>query len=520
MKNDDIFFLLFWAFIFGFIIIFYYRNKYLANRKSDKRETDADPYIINREPNQDELAIGWAEGEDDATGRPVLQLKAIPQEHRDKHMYVIGGSGSGKTKFLETIISQDIKNKAGFGVIDPHGDLTESIKGRLYLAAESPASDFLREKVVLIDPTDKNAVAGFNPLEIIRGIESSYQSAELVLAFKKIWEDSWGSRMEDLLRNSLIALIENELTLVELPSFLTDNTFRLQVIEKVEHPICQAYFNRFNSLNARTRDEWIESTMNKVNAFLSIDSIRAILSAPKSTFDLREIMDEGKVLLVKLDKGRLKSGAELLGSLLLSKIQMAAFSRTDMLESERKQFYLYIDEFQNFATENFIEMLSESRKYRLSLILAHQNLTQLPIDLRDSLLSNCKLHIYFGLARTDAQLLTKEALTTLYTSPPGWEDLIQLMQELKPRQFAAKNKEEGGAAVLSSITIDKPNEIAKMEAIEFQELVSQQGIGRNYLKTYEDIKKEHDELLKKIEEEHKEKDEEPQSFNEKPKQAD
>lgn len=509
--------MLFWAFIFGFIIIFYYRNKYLANRKSDKRETDADPYIINREPNQDELAIGWAEGEDDATGRPVLQLKAIPQEHRDKHMYVIGGSGSGKTKFLETIISQDIKNKEGFGVIDPHGDLTENIKGRLYLAAESPANDFLREKVILIDPTDKNAVAGFNPLEIIQGIKSSYQSAELVLAFKKIWEDSWGSRMEDLLRNSLIALIENELTLVELPSFLTDNVFRSQVMEKVEHPICQSYFKRYNSLNARTRDEWIESTMNKVNAFLSIDAIRAILSVPKSTFDLRKIMDEGKILLVKLDKGRLKGGAELLGSLLLSKIQMAAFSRADMLESERKEFYLYIDEFQNFATKNFIEMLSESRKYGLSLILAHQNLTQLQMDLRDSLLTNCSLHMYFRLARTDAQLLAKEALTSLYKSPPGWENLIQLLQELLPRQFAAKNKVVGGAAVLYSIDIQSPHKMADMDAREFQELVRTENIGGAYIKTYEEIKKEHDDLLKKFEEEHKEKEQEkePQSFKEK-----
>lgn len=501
----------------SFILIFpfaffYFRNKHLANRKNRKRETNAEPDILSRDPNPEELAIGWAGGEDDETGKPVLQLKAVPQTYRDTHMYVIGGSGSGKTKFLESLIFQDIKNKEGFGVIDPHGDLIESIKGRMYLAVESPESNFLREKVILIDPMDKNFVAGFNPLEITQGISSADQASELVLAFKKIWEDSWGSRMEDLLRNSLIALIENNLTLAELPKFLTDAEFRNRAMEKVEHPVCLAYFNRFNSLNTRTRDEWMESTMNKVNAFLSIDSVRAMLSSPKSTFNLREIMDEGKILLVKLDKGRLKGGAELLGSLLLSKIQMAAFSRTDTPEDERKIFYLYIDEFQNFATKNFIEILSESRKYKLPLILAHQNLTQLPFDLRDSVITNCKLHVYFRLSRGDAQLLAKESLTPLYKSPPGWEDLIQVLQDLMPRQFAAKNKVDGGVVVLYSLDVDPPYKIAGMKEKEFKELVSQQGIGGNYLKSYSDIQKSHDDLLKEFEEPEEEEEENSQPF--------
>ncbi|MFH1192685.1 MAG: hypothetical protein V1655_04410, partial [bacterium] len=152
-----------------------------------------------------------------------------------------------------------------------------------------------------------------------------------------------------------------------------------------------------------------------------------------------------------------------------------------------------------------------------SLILAHQNLTQLQMDLRDSLLTNCSLHMYFRLARTDAQLLAKEALTSLYKSPPGWENLIQLLQELLPRQFAAKNKVVGGAAVLYSIDIQSPHKMADMDAREFQELVRLENIGGAYIKTYEEIKKEHDDLLKNFEEEHKEKEQEkePQSFREK-----
>ncbi|GAH15482.1 unnamed protein product, partial [marine sediment metagenome] len=254
-------------------------------------------------------------------------------------------------------------NDEGFGVIDPHGDLIEDVKGWLYFYS----SKSLEDNIILIEPTNPKAIVSFNPLEKIEGISPEEQAGELLEVFKKIWSDAWGARMEDILRNSLIALAENNLTLVELPLLLSDSLVRKRILKKVKNPTCRQRFKEYESLRPATRREWVESTLNKVNAFLSDQRIRQIFTSQKSSFNLREIIDNKKILLIKLERGRLKGSADLLGSLLLSKIQMAAFSRTDLPQSKRVPFYLYIDEFQNFATQSFIETLSEARKYRLLL---------------------------------------------------------------------------------------------------------------------------------------------------------
>src|SRR3989344_3247087 len=303
--------------------------------------------ILQREPTPDELVLGWAEGTDETTKQTTILPKGVSQEHRSTHFYVVGASGSGKTKFLETLAEQDIKNGHGFGVIDAHGDLTEDLKGYLYLLKKDEP-EFLRERVVLIDPTDPASTTCFNPLEKTEGITPAGIASELVEVFKKIWKDSWGARMEDSLKNTIIALIENNLTLAEVRLFLTNLDVRRKILERVNHDVCREYFEQFNSLPRNKQNEWMESTLNKVDAFVFDPDIRQMLASPKSSFNLREIMDNGKILLVKLDKGRMKGNADLLGSLLLAKIQAAAFSRTDILESERRDFYLYIDEVQNF----------------------------------------------------------------------------------------------------------------------------------------------------------------------------
>ena len=482
------------------------------NARGIKGSDDDCVLVRDRLPNSDELALGWAWGHDDEEDKEISQLKGVAQKHRDTHFYVVGGSGTGKTKFLESLIVQDIRNRVGFGIIDPHGDLVDDIKGYLFsahsLTGEGARSDFLHNQVVCIDPTEKNASVSFNPLERPIGISAAEQASELVGVFKKIWLDSWGARMEDLMRNSLIALIENELTLVELPKFLSDDSFREMALKKTEHPICQQYFKRFNGLNKRIRDEWAESTLNKVNAFLSDDRIRQILISPKSSFNLRNIIDTGKILLVKLDKGRLKGGADLLGSLILSKLQMAAFSRTDTLQSERKLFYLYIDEFQNFATESFIETLAEARKYRLAIILAHQNLTQLPRDLQASIFTNCGLQAYFRLSRQDAQILAKEALTSLYAQPGGWEELIQELQDLPLRCLAVKNKIEGGAVIIHSINTSMAWQSTNMSEQNFNKLIAGAQIGLRFLRGREEIEKEYQERREQYEQK-----EEPTEFH-------
>src|SRR3990167_9317865 len=453
-------------------------------------EAGKEPLVRSRSPNPDELALGWATGTDDTDSREVHQLKGVSQEHRDAHFYVVGATRSGKTKFLESLIKQDIENEFSFGMIDPHGDFTEDIKCYLYLHYKNDP-EFLQNNVVLIDPTDKNFTAVFNPLEKTKGQSSAAVALELTEAFKKIWEDSWGARMEDLLKNSLIALVENELTLAELPLFLTNTEVRRKVLSKVNHAVCRQYFERFNSLRRTTQDEWMESTLNKVNAFLFEDHLRQMLASPKSSFNLRDIMDEGKILLVKLDKGRFKSNADLLWSLLLAKIQAAAFARTDMPVSERRRFYLYIDEFQNFATDSFITMLADAAKYKLILLLAHQNLAQLPASLRASILGNCGLQAYFRISRDDANILAKESLASIYNDPPGWEQYIQALQELPRRGCVIKNKIDGGVIAVRTLDLLPPHELAETDEEQFVKEVAACGMGKNYLCERKKIEEEY-----------------------------
>lgn len=435
----------------------------------------------------DELVLGvaWKE-ECEAT---VTQMKGVAQADRAAHMYVVGGSGSGKTTFLQSLVVQDIRRKHGFAVIDPHGDLVADILGRLALIF-GPQDAFLREQVIVIDPTHKTRTAAFNPLERMRGISSAEQAAELVGVFKKIWADSWGVRMEDLLRNTLIALSENNLTLAEIPLFLSGDGFRARVMRRVEHPICRTYFTRFDSLTARVKSEWSEPILNKVNAILSDERVRHIFSATKSSFDLRAVMDEGKILLLSLDRGRLKGGGDLLGALLAAKIQMAAFARTDTPPSKRRQFYLYMDEFQNFATESFVETLAEARKYRLALIMAHQNLAQLPKTLKASIMANCGLHILFRLSREDAQTIAKESLHALYDEAPTWETHIQLLQKLPPRVFFAHNKQAGGVVLLSALDTPAPYTETGMEEETFRASVAALRIGEEHLRDRSAIERE------------------------------
>jgi hypothetical protein len=447
--------------------------------------------VLHREPTSDELVLGWAVNTDELTLETVELTKGISQSAREAHFYVVGATRTGKTKFLESLIEQDIKNGEGFCVIDPHGDLTEDVKGYLYLMK---GEEFLQENVVVIDPTDEQNIVAFNPLERTRGEKSAAVASELTEAFKKIWADAWGQRMEDLLKNTLVALIENDLTLAELPTFLTNRDIRLKILENVKHEGCRQYFyERFNAQRPQTQNEWMESTLNKVNGFLFDDRVKQMFLSRKSSFDLRDIMDNHKILLVKLDSGRLKGTADLLGSLLLAKIQAAAFTRTDTPESKRQPFYLYIDEFQNFATDSFIKMLSESAKYKLSVILAHQNLAQLPSALRASILSNCGIQAYFRISRDDSNILAKESLAPIYNNPPGWEGYIQILQELLPRQCYIKNKTLGGVVEIRQ-TLDHPKPYEKAGAEDEDEFIKEVAaceIGKNYLRDRAELEAEY-----------------------------
>ncbi|MFH2069130.1 MAG: type IV secretion system DNA-binding domain-containing protein [Candidatus Omnitrophota bacterium] len=490
-------------------------QKLFGVRKEELPEMDEDISTVPQIHYEDipgTLDLGWYYSEN----KDEYQMAKINQKDRATHFYVIGATGTGKTKFLEFLIQQDIEKGNGFGVIDPHGDLIDDIKG--FLACrynENEDEEEISERVVLIDPTDPNFTVTFNPLENLPNVSIAEQTNELVGSFKKIWSDSWGVRMEDLMRNSLIALGEAGFTLVELPRFLTTRAFREIVLEKVSHPIAQDYFRRFEVLTDRGQITWIEPVMNKINAFFSDERIRYIFSSPKSSFNLREIMDQKKILLIKLDKGKLKDAADLLGSLLMAKIQMAAFSRTDLPQNKRTPFYLYIDEFQNFASESFSVILSEARKYGLSLIMAHQTLSQISPELRSLILGNAGIQVYFRINRQDAQLLAKEAfdysgyeVKSIHSTRPvfwsyaeEWEHKIGDLQNLSPRICYAKHKIEGGVIPFQTMEIEPACENLKMEEDEYQEFLKTIPFSKKYLVSRKELTALADQRNKLIDEE-------------------
>jgi hypothetical protein len=437
-------------------------------------------------------ALGWSWSK----GKREWQLARIADEDRRQHLYVLGATGSGKTKFLEFLIRQDLVAGRGVGVIDPHGDLIEALKGALAAVARTRGTAFLREEVVLVDPADPLTSVSFNPIESHPGTDPGEQVAELIASFRKIWADSWGVRMEDLLRNSLLALSAARLSLVELPAFLTDATFRAVVLRQLTHPIARAYFDRFARLSDRAQLTWSEPVLNKINALLAHDRVRQLLAAPASTFDLRQVMDRGQVLLIKLDKGRLKDGADLLGSLLLAKLQLAAFSRSNLPVDRRRPFTLYVDEFQNFATASFGILLSEARKYGLSLVLAHQTLAQIPEELQSLILGNTGIQVAFRVNRRDAERLAKEAFTysgyavksatlqriNYWSLGEEWERYTAAVQNQPPRTAWVKHKIAGGLIPIQTADVPLPWEELGIPRDRYDGYLAALPIGAAYLR--------------------------------------
>jgi len=498
----------------------------IKNKENEKpySENSAEEYADEPEIQDEKIAgalnLGWYWSEN----KSEYQMAKIADKDRATHLYVIGGTGTGKTKFLEFLIRQDIDIDNGAGIIDPHGDLIEDIKG--FLACrykENKNEKEISENVVLIDPTDPQSTVTFNPLEKLPNVSVAEQAGELISAFKKIWADSWGSRMEDLLRNSLIALGESGYTLAELSQFLTSRAFREFVLEKVTNPIAQEYFKRFNSLTDKGQLSWIEPVTNKINAFFADERIRQMFSSPKSSFNLREIMDQRKLLLIKLDKGKLKGSADLLGSLLMAKIQMTAFSRADLPQNRRIPFHLYIDEFQNFASESFSVILSEARKYGLSLVMSHQTLSQISDELRSLILGNAGIHVYFRINRQDANLLAKEAFNysgyevktmssfrpVFWSYSEEWEHKIEELQNLPLRVCYVKHKIEGGIIPIKTVEIESACTVLGINEEQYSEFLKNLPIGGKYLvsrETLSSLSKERADLIAKEVERKREKE--------------
>lgn len=327
----------------------------------------------------------------------------IKRDDRRRHIYILGKTGMGKSVLLENMAIQDIKNGEGVCFIDPHGDLAENLLNFI------PAMRI--NDVIYFNPSDSEYPISFNPMENIKPEFRHLVCSGLVGVFKKIWFDSWGPRLEYILRNAILALLEKRgSTLLGIQRILVDDNFRKSILANVSDPVVKQFWNiEFQQMNPKLKSEAIAPIQNKVGQFLTSSLIRNIVGQPKSSFDVREVMDSQKILIVNLAKGSVgEDNAMLLGAMIVTKVYLSAMSRVDTAEAERKDFYMYVDEFQNFATEAFANVLSEARKYRLSLVLANQYLEQIIEGVRSAILGNCGTFICFRAGATDGETLERE----------------------------------------------------------------------------------------------------------------
>ncbi len=331
------------------------------------------------------------------------RIFGIKTDDRRRHMYVIGKTGMGKTNLLENLAIQDIKHGKGVAFIDPHGDTAEKL-------IKAIPADRIND-VIYFNPADQNFPIAFNVMESVDPEYKHLVASGLVGVFKKLWADSWGPRLEYILRNAILALLEYPgSTLLGVTRILVDKDYRERVVAKVTDPVVRAFWvDEFSKWNDRVLQEVISPIQNKVGQFLSTSLIRNIVGQTVSSFDVRDIMDNRKILIMNLSKGRVGEDASaLIGAMMITKIQLAAMERVDMPEEDRNDFYLYVDEFQNFATESFANILSEARKYHLNLILANQYITQLDEKVADAIFGNAGTIISFRVGAADAEVLEKE----------------------------------------------------------------------------------------------------------------
>jgi Type IV secretion-system coupling protein DNA-binding domain len=335
--------------------------------------------------------------------RNQRRLFGIRRIDRRAHMYIIGKTGTGKSTLIANLARQDLAHGEGFALLDPHGDLVEQV---LHSVPAERQGDLIYFNV----PDSAHPLA-FNPLESTDPSSRPLVASGLISVFNKIWAESWGPRMEYILRNAILALLDVPgRTLIDIPRLLDEPAFRRQVLVYVRNEQVRRFWLReYETYPARFRAEAIAPVQNKVGEFLVNPVLRGIVGQTRSTFDLRRVMDEGKILLVNLAKGKIgEDTAALLGGMLVTKIGLAALSRSNLPEAERRDFFLYADEFPFFTTASFAGMLSEMRKYHLGLVLAHQYMDQVEETVRGAILGNVGTMIAFRIGLADAMLLEKE----------------------------------------------------------------------------------------------------------------
>ncbi|NCN21987.1 type IV secretion system DNA-binding domain-containing protein [Candidatus Falkowbacteria bacterium] len=372
------------------------------------------------------------------TFRNQARRFGIKTDDRRRHMYLIGKTGMGKSTILENMIVGDIRAGFGVAVVDPHGDLAEKIM-------EYIPSDRIHD-VIYFNPSDIDFPIAFNIVEQVEPHLRHLVASGLIGVFQKLWADSWGPRLEYILRNAILAILDFPgSTILGVVRMLSDKNYRKQVVTNIKDPVVKAFWEReFSGYADKFASEAVSPIQNKVGQFLSSSLMRNIIGQVKSSIDIREVMDSGKILIMNLSKGRIgEDNSALLGAMMITKIQLAAMSRVDVPEGERKDFYLYIDEFQNFSTDSFANILSEARKYRLNLILAHQYIEQLSEKVKPAVFGNVGTMIVFRVGAADAEELVKEFTPTFteedIVNLPKYEMYLKLMIDgIASSPFSAK----------------------------------------------------------------------------------
>lgn len=355
--------------------------------------------------------------ETDARGKRVKF--GIKNEDRLRHLYSIGKTGMGKSVMLENMAIQDIQNGNGMAFLDPHGSTADKL---LDYVPENRIKD-----VIYFAPFDTEHPISFNVMEDVEPDRRHLVVSGLMSAFEKIWVDAWSARMAYILQNTLAALLEYpEATMLGINRMLSDKTYRQKVVNNITDPTVKSFWvDEFAKYTDRYAQEATPAIQNKVGQFTSNPLIRNIIGQPKSSFDIRKIMDEKKILIVNLSKGLVgENNANLLGSMLVTKIYLAAMSRADATSQELKKlpnFYLYVDEFQSFANKSFADILSEARKYKLGLNITHQYVEQMAEEVRAAVFGNVGTMITFRVGSFDAEIFEKE-FSPVFTM----EDIVNL----------------------------------------------------------------------------------------------
>ncbi|MBZ9572891.1 type IV secretion system DNA-binding domain-containing protein [Patescibacteria group bacterium] len=374
----------------------------------------------------------------ETTFRNERKKFGIKLDDRRRHIYAVGKTGMGKTELLKNMAIQDIREGRGVGFVDPHGEAAEEL---LDFVPKERIND-----VCYFNPADLNFPISFNVMEKVDVEHRHLVASGLMGVFKKIWPDVWSARMEYILYNSILALLEYPgSTLLGVNRILADPDYRKKVIEKIRDPVVKSFWiNEFARYTQRYEVEATAAIQNKIGQFISAPLIRNIVGQTTSSVDMRKVMDSGGILILNLSKGKIgEDASKLLGGLLITKLQLAAMGRVDVPESQRRDFFLYVDEFQNFATESFVNILSEARKYRLALILAHQYIAQMEETVRDAVFGNMGTLISFRVGAEDAEYLEKEFSPEFFCQDlvnlPKYQIYLKLMVDgVAGRPFSAE----------------------------------------------------------------------------------